>query len=178
MSVLVVPVPEVDQVVGGWRERLDPSSAQGMPAHVTALYPFLPRRLIDADLQRDLALVAGATSPFGFRLERLGRFPGVVYLAPEPAEPFVSLTRALVRRWPSCVPYDGAYPDVVPHVTIAVGEEPPALAGALQSVLPIEAKADHLLLMVEEDDGRWSTRATLPLGTADLDREPWPGTGR
>jgi hypothetical protein len=35
-------VPAAEPVVSTWRERFDGSAAQGMPAHITALYPFLP----------------------------------------------------------------------------------------------------------------------------------------
>jgi hypothetical protein len=37
-----VPVAAAEPVVSSWRERFDESAAHGMPAHITALYPFLP----------------------------------------------------------------------------------------------------------------------------------------
>lgn len=42
-AAVVVPVPAAEQLVSTWREQFDRSAAQGMPAHITALYPFLPR---------------------------------------------------------------------------------------------------------------------------------------
>ena len=41
-SAVVVPGPAVESAVSSWRDRLDRSAAQGMPAHITALYPFRP----------------------------------------------------------------------------------------------------------------------------------------
>jgi hypothetical protein len=41
-SAVVVPVPAAEPVVSTWRARFVGSAAQGMPAHITALYPFLP----------------------------------------------------------------------------------------------------------------------------------------
>lgn len=41
-SSLIVPIPAAMPIIEPWRERLDPYSAYGMPAHVTVLYPFLP----------------------------------------------------------------------------------------------------------------------------------------
>ncbi|HEX9447459.1 MAG TPA: hypothetical protein VF920_05740 [Dongiaceae bacterium] len=36
-------VPEAEALVGALRARFDPSASQCVPAHVTLLYPFLPR---------------------------------------------------------------------------------------------------------------------------------------
>ena len=40
-SAIIVPV-QVPVAVGRLRDRMDPSAAQGVPAHVTLLYPFMP----------------------------------------------------------------------------------------------------------------------------------------
>jgi hypothetical protein len=39
-SAIVIPFPEVDDVVDVWRKLLDPSQVRGIPAHVTVLFPF------------------------------------------------------------------------------------------------------------------------------------------
>jgi hypothetical protein len=39
-TALVILVPEAEALVKAFRERYDPSAAEGMPAHVTVLYPF------------------------------------------------------------------------------------------------------------------------------------------
>ena len=60
------------------------------------------------------------------------RFPRVLYLAPEPAAPFVELTQAIAARWPDHQPYGGEFDSVVPHVTVVNGvAEPPGLAEKL-----------------------------------------------
>ena len=48
----------------------------------------------------------------------VGRFPTVVYLAPEPSEPFDRLTEAIDARFPDFPPYAGAFDGVIPHLTI------------------------------------------------------------
>lgn len=58
------------------------------------------------------AFTAGGIEPFDFELARPGQFPGVHYLAPEPAASFVAITERIQRRWPSCQPYRGAYDSV------------------------------------------------------------------
>lgn len=161
-SALVVPVPAAEPLVQAWRDLHDPSAAAGMPAHVTVLYPFAPVRALDV-LEDDLASVAAGLPSFAFRLERLGRFPGVLYLAPEPAAPFVQMTRTIAERWPQYQPYAGAFDDVVPHLTIAIGEEPAGAEAALARVLPLATRADELWVMTKPWRRQWRLRRALPL---------------
>jgi 2'-5' RNA ligase len=95
-SALLVLVPEAEALVKSFRDRYDPSAAAGMPAHITLLYPFkLPSELDDevlADLRRCFARFA----PIRYALASIRRFPvEVLYLAPEPDEPFRRLTLAI-----------------------------------------------------------------------------------
>ena len=56
-----------------------------------------------------------------FDLRAVREWPdGVVYLEPDPAEPFVRLTRELVERFPDHQPYNGTFTadEVIPHVTV------------------------------------------------------------
>lgn len=133
-----------------------------MPAHVTLLYPFLPVRSVDAVAERTLCSLMLATAAFDFSLASVGRFPGVVYLAPEPAAPFVALTGALVERWPEHPPYGGAYPEVVPHVTLAYGE---AVPEDVLARLPLRVRAREVWLMARAFR-RWSRLACFPLGAS------------
>ena len=41
-SALIIAVPEAEPLVKALRERFDWSAAQGVPAHITILYPFIP----------------------------------------------------------------------------------------------------------------------------------------
>ena len=108
-------------------------------------------------------MVAGL-DPFEFRLEGFGRFPGVLYLAPEPAAPFVRLTRTIAEHWPQYQPYAGAFDDVVPHLTISIGEEPDGAEAALARVLPLATRADEIWLMTKPWRRKWRLRRALPLG--------------
>jgi hypothetical protein len=40
VSAVLVPVPEAERVVSRPRARLDAAATAGVPAHVTALFPF------------------------------------------------------------------------------------------------------------------------------------------
>ena len=52
-------------------------------------------------------------------LASVGRWPDVVYLAPEPDAPFRRLTAALASAFPDYPPYEGAHEEVIPHLTVA-----------------------------------------------------------
>jgi hypothetical protein len=128
--------------------------------------------MITADHEAALGEVLAAIPPFPFRLARTARFgEAVLYLAPEPVDPIVAITEAVVARFPEHPPYGWAHSEIVPHLTVAhcgdpsTCEDPAVLdeiEAALAPSLPIEARATEVVLM--EGDGRWRVRARLPLG--------------
>ena len=117
-SALVVLAPEAEPMVKAYRDEHDPAAAVGVPAHLTVLYPFLLPDVPPAAAARLTALFA-ACAPFDYTLSELGRFPGVLYLAPEPAEPFRSLTLRVAHAFPDFPPYGGRHEHIIPHLTIA-----------------------------------------------------------
>ena len=52
-------------------------------------------------------------------LSKLIDFPESLYLVPEPDEPFILLTEAIVREFPEYPPYGGKFTEIVPHLTVA-----------------------------------------------------------
>jgi 2'-5' RNA ligase len=158
-SALVLPLPGVDEVIRTHRQN------HGLPplplvAHITVLFPFAPPRRMT---RQSLSELAAAEAPFAARLAWLGRFPGVLYLAPEPSEAFVALTRTAWSRWPYRPPYDGRFPTLVPHVTVAEGDWPPGLENDLAAVLPITAPIEELWLLSQRGKGPWEVAQRLPL---------------
>lgn len=166
-SCLVVPVPAASGLIR--RSRSDPpGSVAGLPPHVTLLYPFLPPATIDHSVASTVVEVAARFPSFTFRLARVGRFPGVVYVEPEPAHPFVALMDALLDRWPHHPPYGGRYTEFVPHVTVlAAAPEPPGLLSALEEALPVECRADRLHLLAQDHRGRWRVEREALLGAGE-----------
>ena len=65
----------------------------GFPSHITLLYPFLPSGKLDTHVDENLALLAASTPPFEFELAGVCGFPGVIWLAPEPADVFTTRVR-------------------------------------------------------------------------------------
>jgi hypothetical protein len=92
---LVVLVPSAEELVRPFREKFDPSAAMGVPAHITLLYPFVSPRDIQSNILDDLLQCFVQFKPFDFSLAIVRRFPGVLYLAPEPDDSFRLLTLAI-----------------------------------------------------------------------------------
>jgi 2'-5' RNA ligase superfamily len=152
-SALIVPVPEVEPLVGRHRLVLDPAAGWGVPAHVTVVYPFLPPAQITDDVRRTVRKVAAATPAFDIEFSRIRWFDDtVVWLSPEPAEPFRALTMSLWRRYPQAPPYRGAHGDTVtPHLTIGQGgpvEAMQAAAVEIDTQLPVRATATEMRLII------------------------------
>lgn len=165
-TALVVVVPEAQAVYDAWCERWD--APPGAPAHVTLLFPFRPAALVDDALLGALRAQFAAAARFDVEFSRVEVFPEVVWLAPEPAEPFVELTLALIDRYPEHPPYGEEFAGrIIPHLTI-VNRVAPALrdeaAAALEQHLPIGSAVREATLLEEGGDGTWRSRATFPLG--------------
>jgi 2'-5' RNA ligase len=161
---VIVPVPEAAAAVDEWRERTcDGKPSIGVPPHVTLLAPFLAAEDITADVIEELRDVL-AVPAFALELRELRRFPGVLYLAPEPAEPFAVLTHALVGRFPGYPPYGDPSLAVVPHLTVAQGDDEllDRAAAEVRSALPLRAEVGEALLL-EQDGARWRVRERFRL---------------
>jgi 2'-5' RNA ligase len=168
-SALLVEVPEAEALVSDLRLRYDPVAARGVPAHVTVLFPFKgPERLDDRTLAAVRALAA-AHEPFAFELARIEEFPGTVWLAPEPATAFQTLTYAAAARFPDHPPYSGLFADVVPHLTVGhaapddVAKLRHEVEQALEDHLPVRATARTLALWSHEGE-EWRRFAAFPFG--------------
>ncbi|MFE1171327.1 2'-5' RNA ligase family protein [Streptomyces sp. NPDC058773] len=162
---LIVKVPDAEPAVRAWRERFDPSAQAGVPAHVTVLFPFLDESRIDARVYSTLTDVLGSHHAFDLRFESCGQFPGVLYLAPEPDAQLRLLTEVIADRWPEAPPYEGQFTEIVPHLTVADGQEDAVLdeIGAdLLGRLPFTCRVASVDLVVH-DGSKWQERASFAL---------------
>lgn len=167
-SALVVLVPEAEALTRSFRDKYEPSAAAGVPAHITLLYPFKAPDEIDAIIVGKLRDGFARFQPIQFALGRTGRFPvEVLYLAPEPDEPFRQLTLAIWKLFPEGPPYRGKWPDIVPHLSLAqIADEErldaiaDAFAEASRGRLPIRATASEVALM-DNRSGRWQIRTVF-----------------
>lgn len=171
LTAVVVEVPAAEPVVGRWRARYDRAARAGVPAHVTVCFPFVDpsEQEPDEDVLREIAVTTGA---FDLTLATTGTFEGpVLWVAPEPAEPFRELTRRVCAAF-DVLPYGGAHggvEDAVPHLTVA--EQPQDLDLDLDEVradvergLPITTRVEALtLLQGRFEPGGWRVRRRFPL---------------
>jgi len=171
-SALLVAVPEAEPAVRKHRARLDSSARDGVPAHLTVLYPFLQPASIDDAVLASLRQLFAGFAPFDVTLDRVSWFgEDVLWLAPRDDGPFRALTGAAFAAFPGCPPYGGAYADVIPHLTIGDDGPPADMQAAERSVhaaLPIHARVTHArLIRGSTEANSWQTMREFPLAPAD-----------
>ena len=174
VTALLLPVPGADALLREVAADYPGAVRDGVPAHITVLYPFLPLSEVDDPVLDELrALFARRTAP---RVEFALPEPdhGFVALRPEPLEPLRELTDAVRSRWPHLVPYGGSHgDDVDPHLTVAMDvstSDARSIAAGIAGHLPPPAVLEQA--WVTGYDGEWSVRARLPLAG-----RPHRGTG-
>ena len=163
-SAVVVPVPDTELVVARWRERFDHSAEEGMPAHITALFPFLPPRSLTDDVLAKLREICATVPVLDVEFATTSRFPDHIYLEPTPAGELIALTEALAASWPETPPYGGAFPDIVPHLTVATGiheQQLSEIEADVLSRLPIKTHLNEACLYIFAA-GRWRAEARFP----------------
>lgn len=162
---LIVRIPDAERAVRAWREQFDPSARAGVPAHVTVLFPFLDESRIDARVCSALTDMFGSHHAFDLWFGSCGRFPGVLYLAPEPDTQLRRLTEVIADRWPETPPYGGQFTEILPHLTVADGQDDAVLdeiEADLLGRLPFTSHVASVDLMVH-DGARWQERASFAL---------------
>ena len=166
-SAVIVRIPIPTTIARIRRARVHDATLD-VPPHVTILYPFLPPDRLDAAVRRELADIAAAHDAFDARFTAVGRFPGLLYLAPEEAEPFVALTEACAERFPEYPPYGGLHDGIVPHLTVVEtdGAALPVdgLVGRLEAALPFDVRVRSMEVITPSQAGPWRLRWRLPLG--------------
>jgi 2'-5' RNA ligase len=164
-TAIIVPVGAID-VLQERRLQEVPRGERGMPAHVTVLYPFLEPSAVDARVVERLRSVFGAFGTIEATFATVARFGPIVYLEPEPGDSFSALTRAVWSVWPQCPPYEGRYPEPIPHATIArvdADGDRLRLESELVGHLPIRERLSRVELYASGDAG-WQRLHEFTLG--------------
>ena len=170
---MIIPVPAAEPAVGRFRSRFDRAAADGIPAHVTLLYPFAP--FTDEAVPAMTALFSNIVE-FDFSLSSLKWFgESVLYLAPSSPAPFLRIIDRLTKTFPDWPPYGGQFESVVPHLTIGESgsyEELSAAAIAIAPSLPIACRAAEVQWWEGKVGSPWSLRATFRLTKVTDAKEP------
>ncbi|WP_285659031.1 2'-5' RNA ligase family protein [Actinomycetospora sp. NBRC 106375] len=150
-TMIAVLVPDAEPLVAPFRERLDPTARRGLGAHLTLVYPFLePADVTDSDvaaLREAVAPVARFACSFGALRWFSDR---VLWLAPDPVDPFREIAERIRRAVPALPPADR---ELVPHLTVGLRRAAPAAAladaaAALAPRLPLTTTVDRVQLMI------------------------------
>lgn len=145
--------------------RVDPALVRpGLPAHVTALYPFLPDGAVTGEVLTAVRSLAAGFPPPEVRLTELVVTPGFVALA---APGLQAVADAVCARWPEVLPYGGRFgPRPVAHLTVAMGGTQETLERVAEEVRPLLPLADRAraLQLVALTDRGWEPRLDAPFG--------------
>lgn len=169
---MILPVPGLEAVVARHRKDLDVAASWGVPAHVTVLYPFVRPGAVDRAVLDRLRAALAAVPAFHCTFALTGWFgEDVLWLRPDPDEPFRALTQAVWAAFPECPPYGGVHgDDIVPHLTVGEARRagPARLRDAEASVLadlPRSVHVSHAWLIQGTDEPQsWRLVEELPLG--------------
>jgi 2'-5' RNA ligase len=177
-SAIIVPI-RLPPALRAMMLRESATARLGVPSHVTLLYPFVAAQLATPEMLAAVGRFIGGSRAFDVAFRAVRRFEpgsdarnGVVWLAPQPAAPFLSLIERLSKAFPDYPLYGGAFDVVVPHLTIADDDAARMdlnEAEAAQS-LPFRRRVTHAALIVEGADGRWRTRRRFPLRVPAAER--------
>jgi 2'-5' RNA ligase superfamily len=129
--------------------------ANDLPPHVTVLFP----------CPGDVAAITEVLAPFAafdVVFARLDRFPGTLWLAPEPSEPFVAMTKAMVCRFPDYPPYGGIFPSIIPHLAVAQAQLDET-AELVEPFLPLQSRVDSVVLYERAHGDHWVDVQTFDL---------------
>jgi GNAT superfamily N-acetyltransferase/2'-5' RNA ligase len=168
-AALLIPVPEAETLAAEYRKQYDRSAPLGMPAHITINYPFQPHVTRPREAEPLLRALFASFQPFTFALSEIRTFPGVLYLAPHPPDPFLALIDAVASRFPDSPPYGGLYGESIPHLTVAQVDGaalPPIqerLTAAAAPLLPLTSRAEEVWLM-DNFETLWRKRFAFQLG--------------
>jgi len=93
----------------------------------------------------------------------------MVSLVPADQSPFPELTVDVAKRWPDHPPHEGVHDEVTSHLTLVETSRHRARRSARAAASALgrfDAAADELLVITEDEAGRWHTRWGLPFEPA------------
>jgi len=139
-------------------------ASEGLPAHITLLYPFAAPESLDSSVRQRLTEIAARHQRFAYRLAGPNRWPNTLYASVEPQTPMAALQAELARSFSEYPLYAGKF-DFLPHVTIAIGAaaDLAAAAPAWQSLSVAATARAEAIEVIFRTTGSWSTMWRIPL---------------
>lgn len=119
-TAIIIPMSRCEQMLADVAGDLNLERVQGMPAHVTLLYPFVEATRLGPDVAAEARRALSDVRPFRCEFSTFGRFtdpPAALYLEPVPERPFRTMTALLEQAFGTRA-YGGAFDEVIPHLTL------------------------------------------------------------
>lgn len=164
---LVVPVPAANALLAAVGAQYPGTVREGVPAHVSLLYPFVAAAELDEQVADALGELLAEQTPMPVQFAECYRHDGFVALRPDPIDGLHELVKKTRHRWPDVVPYEGVYGDVEPHLTVAMRcseETALAIEQEVTAQLPISAELREAWLVAFE--GQWTLRGQFKFGAS------------
>lgn len=161
----MIPVPAADALLASVKARHSRTVREGVPAHVSLLYPFVAAGELDERVVSALGELFVEQVPMSVEFAERYRHSGFVALRPDPIEGLKELTNKVRFRWPEVMPYGGIYGDVEPHLTVAMCHSDGVamtIGHEVAAELPISTELREAWLVVFER--RWILRARFEFG--------------
>jgi 2'-5' RNA ligase superfamily len=162
---LVIPVPAADALLASVGARYPGTVREGVPAHLSLLYPFVAAAELDERVTCALGELLVKQAPMPVQFAECYRHDGFVALRPDPLDGLKELVNKTRRQWPDVVPYEGVYGDVEPHLTVAMrcsAETAVTIEQEVTVELPISAELREAWLVAFE--GQWTLRERFEFG--------------
>jgi 2'-5' RNA ligase len=171
-ALVLIPPREVWEPIQAIRRVHDRQFRRWMP-HVTILYPFVTKDLLDRALPAASEALS-ALVPLEIALARFDVFrhrggTTTLWLAPEPKGALLALHASLLRRFPECVATSKFSGGFTPHLSVGQTRDEErlrVLRGELERFAPLAFTARNLTIIVREPppDDVFRTFAEVPFG--------------
>lgn len=163
-SSIDILIPAASAFIGAWYEDTA-AAADGMPPHITLLWPWLDAPVSEQRFE-GVGIAVRGIKPFALSFVTCGRFPGVLYLNPVPREPLIELIGRLMGFYPDNLPYGGAFGIPQPHLTVTKSQDEEVLNAAQRTIeaklatSPLFCVIDRVSISEEGlgHDGAWAVR--------------------
>lgn len=156
---LLILFPEVEGVVGAFRQANYEKQRYGLMSHLTLIYPFKRVEALNTAVFQKIDQLVNKTLPLTYKIDTTSQFPDTLFLNFANQQPLVQLVQTFADAFPENPPYEGKFDTIVPHITIANSSDKHTLRQLEQKFwqqfgdkLPItgEITAVHLISVSEE----------------------------
>ncbi|MEM7332627.1 MAG: 2'-5' RNA ligase family protein [Chloroflexota bacterium] len=168
---LVIPFPDIEQAIGAYRRAFILPTTFGLMAHLTVIFPFMPRNEMTTAVTETLQALFYQIPPIEYTISGLATFPQVLYLEMDDERPFIELIQAVEREYPKYPSFGGQFESIIPHITIAKNEtisqsEAEFLKNSPQ-FLPV-AGVCRTVWLIEKRGDNYQMTHSFQLGIGDL----------